>query len=68
MDWQSVADGRPPSNLWAIDPSGARTMSENDQTPKRVDDVFVQLSHPRRRAIMIVVAAAGRSVELRTLG
>ena len=43
-------------------------MSENDRTPERVDDVFVQLSHPRRRAIMLIVAAAaGRSVEIRTL-
>ena len=43
-------------------------MTGEDRTPKRVDDVFVQLSHPRRRAIMLIVAAAaGRSVELRTL-
>ena len=68
MDWLSVATGRPPGNLWAIDPPEARTMSENDRTPKRVDDVFVQLSHPRRRAIMLIVAAAaGRSVGIRTL-
>ena len=41
-------------------------MSE-DRTPKRVDDVFVQLSHPRRRAIMLLIAAAGgRGVDLRT--
>jgi len=39
----------------------------NDRTPTRVDDVFVQLSHPRRRALMLLVAAAGgRGVELRT--
>jgi len=43
-------------------------MTAEDRTPKRVDDVFVQLSHPRRRAIMLIVAAAaGRSVEIRTL-
>jgi len=43
-------------------------MTGKDRTPERVDDVFVQLSHPRRRAIMLIVAAAaGRSVELRTL-
>jgi len=43
-------------------------MSEKDRTPERVDDVFVQLCDPRRRAIMLIVAAAaGRSVELRTL-
>ena len=43
-------------------------MTVDDRTPERVEDVFVQLSHPRRRAIMLIVAAAaGRSVELRTL-
>ena len=43
-------------------------MTSKDRTPERVDDVFVQLSHPRRRAIMLLVAAAaGRSVELRTI-
>ena len=42
-------------------------MTAEDRTPERVDDVFVQLSHPRRRAIMLLVAAAGgRSVNLRT--
>ncbi len=41
-------------------------MSE-DRTPKRVDDVFVQLGHPRRRALLLlVVAAGGRGVDLRT--
>ena len=38
-----------------------------DRTPDRVDDVFVQLSHPRRRAIILLVAAAaGDPVDLRT--
>jgi len=42
-------------------------MTGESRTPKRVDDVFVQLSHPRRRAIMLLVAAAsGRGVDLRT--
>ncbi|MEA1932756.1 MAG: hypothetical protein U9O06_14580 [Euryarchaeota archaeon] len=42
-------------------------MTAEDRTPKRVDDVFVQLSHPRRRAIMLLVAAAGgRGVDIRT--
>jgi len=42
-------------------------MTGDNRTPDRVDDVFVQLSHPRRRAIMLLVAAAGgRGVDLRT--
>jgi hypothetical protein len=42
-------------------------MTAEDRTPERVDDVFVQLSHPRRRALMLLVAAAGgRGVDLRT--
>jgi len=42
-------------------------MTRESRTPKRVDDVFVQLSHPRRRAIMLLVAATdGRGVDLRT--
>ena len=41
-------------------------MTGDNRTPDRVDDVFVQLSHPRRRAIMLLVAAAGgRGVDLR---
>jgi len=43
-------------------------MTGDNRTPDRVDDVFVQLSHPRRRAIMLLVAAAGgRGVDLRTV-
>ncbi len=43
-------------------------MTGGSRTPDRVDDVFVQLSHPRRRAIMLLVAAAcGRGVDLRTV-
>jgi len=63
-----MASRRPSSTQRAIDPPGVRPMTAKDRTPKRVDDVFVQLSHPRRRAIMLLVAAAaGRSVDLRTL-
>ena len=43
-------------------------MTGDNRTPDRIDDVFVQLSHPRRRAIMLLVAAAGgRGVDLRTV-
>ena len=43
-------------------------MTGTNRTPDRVDDVFVLLSHRRRRAIVLIVAATiDRSVDLRTL-
>ena len=43
-------------------------MTDRNRTPDPVDEVFVVLSHRRRRMIMLIVAATiDRSVDLRTL-
>ena len=42
-------------------------MNGDERTPSRADDVFFQLSHPRRRALVLLLAASPtQSITLRT--